>query len=147
MTLRWSMLTTLARITLGATFSSAALNYFWTVLCGRSLFPVSITSQAREWSGEIIQIGYLWPLMKGINLTAGLLLIANRAPAFAVALLLPVTVIIIWFQIFLNPLPGPIATTVLIVTCELILLRAYARHYANLFTSDRMNAMEPMREG
>jgi putative oxidoreductase len=63
-----------------------------------------------QFAGVIIKVGYLWPLMKAINLVAGVLLIANLAPAFAVALLLPITVIIVWFQVLLNPLPVPIGT-------------------------------------
>ena len=135
-------LVTIPRIVLGAIFASAALNYFWSVVFGWMLLPLSITSRAMQFAGEIIQIGYLWPLMKSINLTAGVLLIANRAPAFAVALLLPVTVIIIWFQVFLNPLPIPMATVLLAVVCELLLLRAYVRRYAGMFIDDKLSAQE-----
>jgi len=106
------------------------------------LLPVPITAPAMEFAGAIIKIGYLWPMMKAINLVAGLLLLANRAPAFAVALLLPVTVIIIWFQVFLNPLPIPVATVVVAVMCELMLLRAYARRYAGMFTNDTLSTQE-----
>ena len=84
-------LITVPRIVLGAIFASAALSYFWSIAFGWMLLPVPITAQAMQFAGAIIKIGYLWPLMKAINLVAGLLLIANRAPAFAVALLLPVT--------------------------------------------------------
>jgi hypothetical protein len=123
------------RLTLGLVFASAAVNYFWQRLFGWPLFPVSVTHQGLEFVLGIINVGYLWPLMKSINLVAGLLLIANRAPAFALALLAPITVVIIWFQIFLNPLPGPVATVVVVVACELLLLRAYAGSYAGLFMS------------
>lgn len=61
------------------------------------------------------------------------LLIINRWPAFALALLFPVTVIIIWFQIYFNPLPVPVATVVVAVVCELLLPRAYAPCYAGMF--------------
>jgi hypothetical protein len=71
--------------------------------------------------------------MKGINLIAGVLLMVNRAPAFALALLAPITVVIVWFQIFFNPLPIPLATVVVAAACELILLRAYAASYAGMF--------------
>ena len=138
-------LITIPRIVLGVIFASAALNYFWSVVFGWMLLPVSITSQAMQFAGEIIRIGYLWPLMKSINLAAGILLIANRMPAFAVALLLPVTVIIVWFQLFLNPLPVPVATAVLVVICELMLVRAYASRYAGMFIDDALSTQESTR--
>jgi hypothetical protein len=145
MTSRTLWLVTIPRIVLGAIFTSAALNYFWSVVFGWMLFSISITPQAMQFAGVIIQIGYLWPLMKSINLAAGFLLITNRAPAFAVALLLPVTVIIVWFQILLNPLPAPVATAVLAVICELLLLRAYASRYAGMFVNDQLSAQESTR--
>jgi hypothetical protein len=138
-------LITLPRIVLGAIFASAALSYFWSVAFGWMLLPVPITAQAMQCAGTIIKIGYLWPLMKGINLVAALLLMANRAPAFALALLLPVTVVIVWFQVFLNPLPLPVATVALAVLCELMLLRAYAGRYAGLFVNDNSSPQESTR--
>jgi hypothetical protein len=65
------------------------------------------------------------------------LLIANRAPAFALALLTPVTVVIIWFQVFLNPLPVPLITVAVVVLTEAILYRAYGSCYAGMFRNDR----------
>jgi putative oxidoreductase len=138
-------LITIPRIVLGAIFASAALNYFWSVFFGWMLLPVSITTEAMQFAGEIIKTGYLWPLMKFINLAAAILLIANRAPAFALALLLPVTVIIVWFQVFLNPLPIPMATAALAVICELLLLRAYASRYAGMFIDDKLSTREAKR--
>jgi hypothetical protein len=138
-------LVTIPRIVLGAIFASAALSYFGSVVFGWTLLPVPITAQAMQFASVIIKIGYLWPVMKAINLVAAVLLIANRAPAFAVALLLPVTVIIVWFQIFLNPLPVPVATVVLAVICELMLLRAYAARYASMFINDTWSTQESTR--
>src|ERR1700761_1513373 len=132
----------IARVLLGTIFAAAACNYFWSVIFGSMLVPVSITSQGMQFAGMIIKTGYLWPLMKGINLAAGVLLIINRAPAFAVALLLPVTVIIVWFQVLLNPLPVPLTTTAVEVVCELILLRAYAGRYAGMFMNDASRTQE-----
>jgi hypothetical protein len=145
MTTNTLWLITLPRIVLGAIFASAALSYFWSVVFGWMLLPVPITVRAMQFAGVIIKIGYLWPTMKAINLVAGVLLMANRAPAFAVALLLPVTVIIVWFQIFLNPLPLPMATVVLAILCELMLLRAYARRYVSMFISDTWSRQEAMQ--
>jgi len=128
-----SLLVTIPRVVLGAIFASAAISYFWRGVFGWPLLPVPITPQGMQFALSIIKVGYLWPLMKLINLTAGVLLIINRAPAFALALLAPITVIIVWFQIFFNPLPVPLATVVVAVFCELLLVRAYAPCYAGMF--------------
>jgi len=128
-------LVTIPRMLLALIFGSAAVNYFWQVYVGWPLFPLQITDHGKQFAGSIIMAGYLWPLMKTINLSASVLLIINRAPAFALALLAPITVVIIWFQLFFNPLPVPLATVAVIVVCELLLLRAYASCYAGMFKS------------
>jgi putative oxidoreductase len=130
-------LETVPRVLLGAIFASAALSFFWQEIFGWPLLPVRITARGMQFALVIVQVGYLWPLMKGINLVAGVLLIVNRAPAFALALLMPVTVVIIWFQILLNPLPVPLATVVVAVLCEVMLIRAYAGSYACVFRGRR----------
>jgi putative oxidoreductase len=127
-------LVTTPRFVLGFTFAAAAINYFWQVTFGRALFPTPITDRAKRFAGDIIAAGYLWPLMKLVNLTAGILLISNQAPAFALALLSPITVVIVWFQIILNPLPTPLATTAVVVVCESLLFHAYAACYIGLFS-------------
>ena len=124
---------TAARLALGAIFAGAALNYFWQQAFGWQLLPMRITDRGMQFAVGIIRVGYLWPLMKAINLLAGVLLIANRAPAFALALLTPVTVIIAWFQVFLNPLTVPLLTVGVVILCEALLYRAYAGCYAALF--------------
>jgi hypothetical protein len=59
--------------------------------------------------------------------------------------LLPVTVIIVWFQVFLNPLPVPLTTAVVAVICELMLLRAYASRYAGMFMDEKLSTQESTR--
>ena len=126
-----------ARIVLGAIFAGAALSYFWQQALGWPLFPMRITDRGTQFALGIIRVGYLWPLMKSINLLAGVLLIANCAPAFALALLTPVTVVIIWFQVFLNPLPVPLITVAVVVLTEAMLYCAYGSCYAGMFRNDR----------
>jgi len=132
-TVKQLWLVTIPRFVLGFIFISAAVNYFWEVVFGWALFHVPVTQPAKQFASSIIAAGYLWPLMKFIILTAGVLLIINRAPAFALALLAPITVMIVWFQLFFNPLPFPLATVVVVVLCELLLLRAYATCYVAMF--------------
>jgi hypothetical protein len=128
-------LVTIPRLVLGSIFASAAVSYFWMEAFGWPLLPARISDHGLQFALSIIKVGYLWPLMKSINLVAGFLLIINRAPAFALALLAPITVVIAWFQIFLNPLPVPLATVAVVVSCELLLLRAYATCYAGMLKS------------
>jgi putative oxidoreductase len=137
-------LVTIPRVVLGGIFAGAALSYFWMQVFGWPLLPVQISEQGLHFALSIISAGYLWPLMKSINLAAGILLIVNRAPAFALALLAPITVVIIWFQVFLNPLPIPLATVAVIVVCELLLLRAYAAHYAGMFQEQSVRKPQPL---
>jgi len=128
-------LVTIPRVVLGIIFASAAVNYFWMEALGWPLLPVHISDRGLQFALSIIKVGYLWPLMKSINLAAGFLLIVNRAPAFALALLVPITVVIIWFQVLLNPLPVPLATVAVVVCCEVMLVRAYAKSYAGMFVN------------
>jgi hypothetical protein len=137
-------LVTIPRIVLGSIFASAALSYFWAQVFGWPLLPVPISERGLIFALSIIRTGYLWPLMKFINLVAGILLIVNRAPAFALALLAPITVVIIWFQMFFNPLPIPLATVSVIVVCELLLLRAYAAHCAGMFQKQSVRKPQPL---
>jgi putative oxidoreductase len=136
---------TIARIVLGTIFASAALSYFWREAFGWPLLPVPLTARGMQFALSIIRVGYLWPLMKCINLIAGILLIVNRAPAFALALLAPITVVIIWFQIYFNPLPVPLATVAVAVGCELLLVRAYAGNYVGMFQRVESKGRERLR--
>jgi putative oxidoreductase len=94
---------------------------------------VPVTDQGRDFAGRIIAAGYLWPLMKLLVLAASILLLTNRATAFGLAMLVPITVVIVWFQSTLNPLPVPVATTFTVVICELLLIKAYASRFAGMF--------------
>ena len=125
------------RVVLGFIFAAAAINHFWEVTFRRALLPTPITDQAKRFAGGIIAAGFLWPLMKLLNLTAAILLLSNQAPALALALLAPITVVIVWFQLVLNPLPLPLATTAAVVVCESLLFHAYAACYVGLFSTPK----------
>lgn len=128
---------TIPRVLLAGIFASAAINYFLQVTLGWVLFRTPLTAPARQFADGIITAGYLWPFMKLSNLLASLSLLLNRAPALGLLLLLPVTAVIVWFQWRLNPLPIPLATTVVVVLCELLLLAAYRRAYCPLLEAVR----------
>ena len=131
-----SPIVTTARLALGITFVVMALNYFFRILLNVHLLPVPVTDQGKQFAQSLQTIGFIWPFMKTVNLFAGSLLVVNRAPAFALALLLPSTVMIVWFHVKLDPLPLPLLITGLIVACELVLLTAYWPRFAPLLRSE-----------
>ncbi len=96
-----------ARITLGLIFSVFGLNGFLNFIPqpphagGAGLFL-----------GALAASGYMFPLIKGTELVAGLLLLAGRAVPFALTLLAPVIVNIVAFHLFFEPatLPLPLFT-------------------------------------
>jgi hypothetical protein len=126
---------TVARLVLGTTFVVMALNYFFRILLHAHLLPIPVTDQGKQFAQNLQAIGFIWPFMKAVNLAAGSMLVANRAPAFALALLLPATVMIVWFHIKLDPLPLPLLVTGVIVVCELVLLTAYWPRFAPMLGS------------
>jgi hypothetical protein len=44
-----------------------------------------------------------------------------------------------------HPLAVPVATAVLAVICELMLLRAYASRYASMFSDNKLSTQESTR--
>jgi putative oxidoreductase len=74
--------------------------------------------------------GFLWPLMKVVDLIAAIGLLTNRAPAAALLLLLPIITVIILFHIVLNPQGMPVAILLALMTGTL--LYAYRDRYAAL---------------
>jgi hypothetical protein len=59
--------------------------------------------EAGAFLGALAATGYMFPLIKGTELIAGLLLLSNRALPFALTLLAPVVVNILAFHAFLEP--------------------------------------------
>lgn len=74
--------------------------------------------------------GFLWPLLKTVNLVGGLSLLLNVAPAFGLALIAPVMTVIVLFHLVLNPQGLPVAG--LLVLFGGLLVHAYRYRYAAL---------------
>jgi uncharacterized membrane protein YphA (DoxX/SURF4 family) len=61
------------------------------------------TGQAAEFLSALVATGYVFPLMKGIEVVAGLSLLTGRYVRFALVLLAPIVVNIVGFHLFLEP--------------------------------------------
>ena len=111
-----------ARILLGLIFFVFGLNFFLHFI------PQPPMPQAAgAFAGAMFATGYLFVLLKVVEVTAGLLLIVGRYAPLALALLAPVVVNIILFHAFLAPSGMPLALVVLAL--ELYLAWSYRKAY------------------
>ena len=89
--------------------------------------------------GALGATGYMFPLIKGTEVLAGLLLLSGRFVPLAITLLAPVTVNIFLFHVVLAPAPG---LPLLILAAQLSLAYAHRAQFAPMLqskpeTSDR----------
>ena len=89
-----------ARYLLGTTFFVFGLNGFLNFIPPPA---EGIPAAAAAFGGALAQTGYMFPLIKGTEVLAGALLLANRWVSLALLLLAPIVVNIIAFHAFLAP--------------------------------------------
>lgn len=124
---------TAARVVLGAVFLVGAIDGFAYIATGAHLVHPPTSQRGLDFEAALKSVGFLWPLMKTVELIGAVCLHTNRAPALGLALLSPIMAVVVLFHAFLNPQGLPIA--ILLVACGALLLRAYARRYARLLDS------------
>lgn len=118
------------RILLGLLFLLGAVDGFAWMLTGHHLIHPPTSPAGLRFEGGLKESGFVWPLMKTIDLVAALGLLFNRAPAAALLLLLPIITVIILFHLILNPGGIPLAAVLAVLTGMLIF--AYRERYAAL---------------
>lgn len=108
-----------ARVVLGLLFFVFGLNYFLNFLPMPAERP---PEAALTFLGGLTASGYVFPLIKAIEVTAGAALLANRFVPLALTLLAPIIINIAAFHFLLAPAYGlPIA----ILALELYLAWSY----------------------
>ena len=100
-----------ARILLGLVFFVCGLDGFLHFIPQPTEMP---PESAMSLAVALMKSGYMFPLIKGTEVTVGALLLANRFAPLALVLLAPVTVNIFAFHFFLAP-SGVVLAVVLIV--------------------------------
>jgi len=83
---------------------------------------------AAAFGGALFATGYMFPLLKGTEVLAGLALLSNRFVPLALAVLAPVLVNILAFHAFLAP--AGLAVPVVLLAAELYLAWAYRDAFA-----------------
>src|SRR6188768_1979418 len=100
--------TTAARCLLGAAFLLFGLDGFFRFLPIPPARPA-----AQQLIGALIASGYFFPMVKLIEITAGVMLLGNRMVPLALALLAPLLVGITSIHLFLNPEGLPLMAVLL----------------------------------
>lgn len=118
-------LPTIARTLLGLVFFVFGLNGFLNFM---PMPPPP--APAGQLLGALAATGYMFPLIKGTEVVAGALLLANRRVPLALVLLAPVIVNIVAFHLFLAP--GSYGMLALIVGLEVYLAWAYRGSFAGV---------------
>jgi uncharacterized membrane protein YphA (DoxX/SURF4 family) len=121
------IVTSIARILLGLAFAVTGLDGFLHFLPQPTTPP---PEGAMALAVAFMKSGYMFPLIKGTELAAGLLLLSNRFVPLALVLLAPVVVNIVAFHAFLAP--EGLAVAIALLGIELALAWAYRAAYRPL---------------
>jgi hypothetical protein len=132
-------LPTAARLIQGAAFFTFGLNGFLQFL---PMPPAP--AAAASFMGALAATGYMFPLIKGTEVLAGLLLLGNRFVPLALTLTAPVLVNILAFHVFLAP--AGIGLPLLLLATELYLAWTYRAAFAPMLQpkTDASVAREPV---
>lgn len=116
-----------ARVLLGLLFIVSGANFF---------FPMPFLPEP-DWSGDAAVLmnafsesGYMMPLIKGTELTAGVFLVLGQYVPFALVILAPVTINIVAFHAYLDPTGLPVAIVVTVL--HLFLAAAYGQAFGQV---------------
>jgi uncharacterized membrane protein YphA (DoxX/SURF4 family) len=113
------------RLLLGVIFFVFGLNGFLQFLP-----QPPVAGKAMEFMGGLAAAGYMFPLIKGIEVIAGALLLTNRFVPLALAPLAPNVVNIVLFHAVLAP--GGIAIALLMLVLEVLAAWSYRDAYASM---------------
>lgn len=119
---------TAARVLVGVVFLVFGLNGFLHFI------PQPPPSGgALAFTGGLASAAYFFPLLKGIEVAAGALLLSNRFVPLALTVLAPVVVNIVAFHLFLAPAGLPLVLAILAL--EVYLAWSYRSAFAGVLAS------------
>jgi len=114
-----------ARLLLGLIFVVFGLNGLLNFLPTPEMEP-----GASAFVGALMETGFLWPLVKVVEIGSGALLLAGAWVPLALVLLGPIVVNILLFHMFIAP--SGIVMGLGVTALWVLLIAAYWRHYAGL---------------
>ncbi|ANZ36726.1 hypothetical protein BBK82_12255 [Lentzea guizhouensis] len=113
--------TVVTRVLTGLLFATTGLNGFLMFMPAPD--PSTMAAEGVAFNTALYATGYMVQLMSGVQVLAGVLLVAGRFVPLALALLAPVVVNIFLFHVFLEP--SGMVVAVLVVAAEIGLAWAY----------------------
>lgn len=116
-------LPTAARLFLGLVFTVFGLNFFLHFLPTPPPPP-----RAAAFAGALFSSGYLFPLLKTVEVAAGLALLFGRFVPLALAVLAPIVINVVGFHLFLAP--SGMGLALVILAAETYLAWAYRAAFA-----------------
>jgi uncharacterized membrane protein YphA (DoxX/SURF4 family) len=123
------LLPTATRSLLGLVFFVLGLNGFFGFLP-----QPPVPEAAQGFMGALAATGYLLPLLKGVEVIAGVLLLSGRFVPLALALLAPIVVNIVAFHLFLAP--GGLGIALFVLAAELYLALHERAAFRPLFSTE-----------
>jgi uncharacterized membrane protein YphA (DoxX/SURF4 family) len=116
----------IVRVLLGLGFTIFGLNGFLNFMPPpKDPMP----EKAMAFASAMMNTGYMFKLVAGTQLVAGVLLLFNLFVPLALVLLMPIFVNIIAFHLFLAPAPGGFAPGIILMAMELYLAWVYRKAY------------------
>lgn len=118
-----------ARILLGLIYFVFGLNFFFHFIPG-SAQP---EGKAAAFLGGLFQSGYFFPMVKIIEVLAGVLLLLGFFTPLLLVILMPITINILLFHTALAPGGFPTALSLFMIITHLFLAWSYRDQYRPLF--------------
>jgi uncharacterized membrane protein YphA (DoxX/SURF4 family) len=132
-----SRIPTFVRLALGAVFFVFGLNGFLQFLP-----QPPMTESAGQFAGALFATGYMFPLIKSIEVVAGVLLLSGRFVPLALTVLAPIIVNIALFHIVLQP---ALPMVVFLLGAEIYLAYSYRSAFSGVLQAQAQPVQAPPR--
>ena len=116
----------IVRTLMGLFLLFASVSYFFELVK-----PTVVMPEAAITYNKGLAVAHLLPIVKGIELACGLLLVIGRFATLATIVIFPITVNIVLFHAFADP--ANIGGGILLLVLNLILAYHYRKNYEPLF--------------
>jgi len=91
------------------------------------------TGASGDFMMALLNTGYIFPIVKGVEVLVGIAFLTNRIPALATVIFMPISVNIFLFHAVLDPATGMAAYLVFLLS--IILLIGYKDNYLQMLKS------------